>query len=74
MKKLAIMMALVLASTCGYAQKKAVNSAKNKASNTESPDFAGAREDIKAALENEETKNLANTWYVAGLIGYKENE
>ena len=74
MKKLAIMMALVLASTCGYAQKKAVNSAKNKASNTESPDFAGAREDIKSALENEETKNLANTWYVAGLIGYKENE
>lgn len=74
MKKLAIMMALVLVGTCGYAQKKVVNTAKNKAGNTESPDFAGARQDIKAALENDETKNLANTWYIAGWIGYKENE
>lgn len=74
MKKLAIMMALVLAGTCGYAQKKAVSSAKNKAMSAEAPDFAGARQDIKAALENEETKNQANTWFVAGLIGYKENE
>ena len=70
MKKLAIMMALVLASTCGYAQKKAVNSAKNKASNTESPDFAGAREDIKAALENEtpckeqKVPSLQPTWTI----------
>ncbi|MBQ0035182.1 MAG: tetratricopeptide repeat protein [Bacteroidales bacterium] len=74
MKKFAIMMAVVLMGTGCYAQKKAVNSAKNKAMNTEAPDFAGARQDIKAALEDAETKDQANTWYVAGLIGYKENE
>lgn len=67
-------MAIVLTSTCCMAQKKVVNSAKNKASNTEAPDFEGARADIKAALANDETKDQANTWYVAGLIGYKENE
>ena len=74
MKKVLLMMAVVLISSCGYAQKKMVSSAKNKAMNTESPDFEGARADIKQALENEETKDQANTWYVAGLIGYKENE
>ncbi len=73
MKKISLMLALVLICTCGYAQKKMVSSAKNKAMNTESPDFEGARRDIQQALENEETKNLANTWYVAGLIGYQEN-
>ena len=73
MKKISLMLALVLMCTCGYAQKKMVSSAKNKAMNTESPDFEGARRDIQQALENEETKNLANTWYVAGLIGYQEN-
>jgi len=40
----------------------------------ESPDFAGAREAIKLALNDSTTKNLAETWYVAGLIGNKENE
>lgn len=74
MKKLAIMMAAVLIGTGCYAQKKAVSSAKNKAMNTEAPDYEGARRDIQGALENEETKGQANTWYVAGLIGYKENE
>ena len=74
MKKISIVLAMVLLCTCGYSQKKMVASAKNKAMNTEAPDFAGAREDIKQALENPETKDLANTWYVAGLIGYKENE
>ncbi len=74
MKKISVMLMLVLICTTGFAQKKLVSSAKNKASNTESPDFAGARQDIQAALENEETKDQANTWFVAGLIGYKENE
>ena len=68
------MMAMLLSVTACQAQKKAVNAAKNKAMNTESPDFAGAREAIKSALVDETTKDLADTWYVAGLIGYKENE
>ena len=73
-KVLVIMMAMLLSVTACQAQKKAVNAAKNKAMNTESPDFAGAREAIKSALVDETTKDLADTWYVAGLIGYKENE
>ena len=75
MKKLLVIMTAVLLSvTACQAQKKAVNAAKNKAMNTESPDFNGAREAIAPALTDETTKDLADTWYVAGLIGYKENE
>lgn len=74
MKKVIFMMAVVLMSTSCFAQKGNVSKAKNKAMNTETPDFDGARELIKAALEDETTKDMADTWYVAGLIGYKENE
>ena len=75
MKKVCIiMMAMLLSIATCQAQKKAVSNAKNKAMNTESPDFNGAREAIKGALVDETTKDLADTWYVAGLIGYKENE
>lgn len=75
MKKLMVItMAMLLSVTACQAQKKAVSAAKNKAMNTESPDFNGAREAIAPALTNDETKNDPNTWYVAGLIGYKENE
>lgn len=68
------MAAVMMCTTGCLAQKKAVNSAKNKAMSAEAPDFEGARADIKAALEDDETKGQANTWYVAGLIGYKQNE
>ncbi|MBR4520912.1 MAG: hypothetical protein IKO63_05805 [Paludibacteraceae bacterium] len=73
MKKSIFLAALVLISTSCLAQKSAVRTAKNLALQ-ESPDFAGARAAIKPALENEETKNQAEAWYVAGLIGYKQNE
>ena len=73
MKKSIFFAALVLISTGCLAQKSAVRTAKNLALQ-ESPDFAGARAAIKPALENEETKNQAEAWYVAGLIGYKQNE
>lgn len=72
MKKVVVMMAMLLAVTAGYAQKKAVSTARNRAMNTEAPDFKGAREAIAPAFENEETKNDANTYFVAGLIGYQE--
>ncbi len=74
MKKVIFMIAVVLLGTSCYAQKSNVNKAKNKAMSTESPDFAGARELIGLALEDESTKGLADTWYWAGMIGYKENE
>lgn len=75
MKKVVLSLAiLMLSGGVVFAQKANVNKAKNKALSTENPDFEGAREAIKLALEDPTTKDQANTWYVAGLIGYKENE
>ena len=73
MKKIILSLFLVISFTLSFAQKANVSKAKNKAL-MESPDFAGAREAIKLALNDSTTKNLAETWYVAGLIGNKENE
>ena len=65
-------MILVVATTSTFAQKSNVSKAKNKAL-MEVPDFAGARTDIKPALTDPTTKDLASTWHVAGMIGYKES-
>ena len=73
MKKIILSLFLVISFTFSYAQKANVRKAKDKAL-MENPDFAGAREAIKLALVDSTTKNLADTWYVAGLIGYKEND
>ena len=71
MKKTLIMAALVLISAGCFAQKANVKKAKNLALQ-ETPDFSGARAAINEALTNEETKDLADTWYTPGLIGYQE--
>ena len=71
MKKTLIMAALVLISAGCFAQKANVKKAKNLALQ-ETPDFSGARAAINEALTKEETKDLADTWYTAGLIGYQE--
>ena len=71
MKKTLIMAALVLISAGCFAQKANVKKAKNLALQ-ETPDFSGARVAINEALSNDETKDLADTWYTAGLIGYQE--
>ena len=73
MKKIILSLFLVISFTFSFAQKSNVSKAKNKAL-METPDFAGARELIKLALVDPTTKDLAETWYVAGLIGNKENE
>lgn len=73
MKKSIFLAALMLISVGCFAQKKAVSTARNLAQQ-ETPDFDGARAAIREALVNEETKDKAETWYVAGLIGYKQNE
>ena len=73
MKKIILSLFLVISFTLSFAQKANVSKAKNKAL-MENPDFAGAREAIKLALKDSTTKNLAETWYVAGLIGNKEND
>lgn len=71
MKKSLILAALVLMSAGCFAQKANLKKAKNYAMQ-ETPDFAAARAAIGEAIENEETKNLAETYYIAGLIGCQE--
>lgn len=73
MKKSIFFAALVLISAGCFAQKANVNKARGLA-DAEIPDYEGARTAIAEALQNDETKDQANTWYVAGFIGYKEFE
>ena len=71
MKKSIFLAALVLVSAGCFAQKSNVSKARALA-DSETPDYAGARAAIEEALANDETKAVANTWYVAGYVGYKE--
>lgn len=71
MKKIVILAAAALCCATGFAQKANVNNAKKQLS-METPDYGKARQLIREALENEETKNDANTYVVAGLIGYTQ--
>ena len=73
MKRIIFSLILVLTVLTVHAQKANVRKAKNLAL-METPDFKGAREAILPALEDPTTKDDPKTWYVAGLIGYKENE
>jgi hypothetical protein len=74
MKKIIITLILAISFTGAFAQKSNVSKAKNKALTEENPDFTGAREAIRLALADTTTNKLAETYYVAGLIGYKECE
>ena len=73
MKKSIFLAALVLVSAGCFAQKANVTKARNLV-DSETPDYASARTAINAALENDETSGLTNTWYVAGYVAYKEFE
>lgn len=73
MKRISLFLILALSFTVAIAQKANVKKAKNYAL-MENADFKAARETIKLALSDSTTKNLAETWYVAGLIGSKEND
>jgi len=73
MKKIILSLILATSFTFAFAQKSNVSKAKNKAL-MDTPDFSGAREAIKLALQDSTTNKLAETWYVAGLIGSKEND
>ena len=56
MKRVLLTVALCVAASASFAQKKAVNEAQSIAK-TPNADFAEARNLIKGALENPETKN-----------------
>lgn len=67
MKRVLLTVALCIAATAAFGQKKAVNEAQSIAKGT-NPDFNEARTLIKGALANPETKDDAKTWFVAGFI------
>lgn len=71
MKKVSLMVALCLVASMGVAQKKNVSMALTEA-NAEKPKFSEAEKLIKEALEHEETKDDAKTYYVAGYIQLKK--
>ncbi len=73
MKKSLFLAALVLVSAGCFAQKANVKKAKNLVLQ-ETPDYTGAQAAINEALSNPETANLPETWYVAGLIGYQQDQ
>lgn len=67
MKRLLLTVALCVAASASFAQKKAVKEAQGIAKGDKA-DFTEARSLIKGALDNPETKDDAQTWYVAGFI------
>ena len=67
MKRVLLTVALCVAASASFAQKKAVNEAQSIAKSSNA-DFGEAKTLIKGALENPETKDDAKTWYVAGFI------
>ena len=67
MKLVLLTVALCVAASASFAQKKVVNEAQSIAKGSNA-DFGEARTLIKGALENPETKDDAKTWYVAGFI------
>jgi tetratricopeptide (TPR) repeat protein len=67
MKRVLFTIALCIAASASFAQKKAVSEAQSIAKGTNA-NFNEARELIKGALENAETKNDPKTWYVAGFV------
>ena len=67
MKKLGFTLGLCLLASVSFGQKKVVSEALKLARDAK-PNFTEARAKIKSALENEETKNAAQTWYTAGQI------
>ena len=69
MRKTLILAVLALISVGCMAQKNAALKKAKSLMNSETPDYSGARASIAEALEQEPT---AETYYWAGMIGYKE--
>ena len=71
MKRLSLTIVLCLTIALSYGQKKALNEAKRELNNAANPNIEDARKLIKGALEDPETKDNAETWFVAGKIEVK---
>ena len=70
MKRVLLTVALCMAASASFAQKKAVSQAESlvKGSSADANAFTEARSLIKGAMDNAESKNDPKTWYVAGFI------
>jgi tetratricopeptide (TPR) repeat protein len=66
MKRVLLAVALCVAATTSFAQKKAVKEAETLAKGNK--DFSEARSLIKGALTDPESKDDPKTWYVAGFV------
>lgn len=67
MKKLSLTIVLCLTVALSFGQKKVLNDAKREIDNA-TPNFEDARNLIQGAMQNPETMNNAETWFVAGKI------
>ena len=66
-------MVLLMAVSFSFAQMKNVKEAKSIANDVK-PNFKQAEQLIEEAMKNPETKDLADTWDVAGFIQKRINE
>ena len=73
MKRVLFSMVLLMAVSFSFAQMKNVKEAKSMANDVK-PNFKQAEQLIKEAMKNPETKDLADTWDVAGFIQRRINE
>jgi tetratricopeptide (TPR) repeat protein len=71
MKQIVLTIALCFVVSLTFAQKKNIKAAKTEVE-AANPDFNEAHKLIGAALENPESKDLAETWYTAGWIENKQ--
>ncbi len=73
MKRVLFSMVLLMAVSLSFAQMKNVKEAKSIANDVK-PNFKQAEKLIEEAMKNPETKDLADTWDVAGFIQKRINE
>ncbi|MEG2573928.1 MAG: hypothetical protein RSA44_04615, partial [Bacteroides sp.] len=73
MKRVLFSMVLLMVACLSFAQTKSVKEAKALVEDVK-PDFKTAQKLINEALINEETKDQANTWNVAGIVQKRINE
>ena len=73
MKKVLLSVVLLLVTSFAFAQEKAVKDAK-KIANSTTPNFEEAEKLINGALTNPETRDLPDTWDVAGAIQERRAE
>jgi tetratricopeptide (TPR) repeat protein len=71
MKKLTFTLVLCFIVCITFGQKKAVNDAKSEIKR-ENPNIGDARAFIEKALQDSETKDKAETWYIAGSVENKQ--